>query len=634
MTRLRAEYRKLLANWKNDAEARYLSALRAARVRYPTHEWSHQSHAYYLMARQRPEEALIEWAEALRLDPRDSNNAQYVAECHQDMARRDDAAAAFWKTLTIDPGPHPRHGELRVARARSRGRRPRPSPVGLRARDGAEEPLQLRHGSTHRREAEAGRRGDRALPASGAARPGGGVRRDAGEARRALRREGREGGHRRGARALPVGHREVPGDLRVVPGRLAAIYEQRDDLEKGSKLLVRGFERAREDPTDLVRVATRLLREMGRDDEAIALAEKSAAKYRTDDARAFHLDFLFDTDRREVGLPLAQRFASEVPDSSYRAGKYGKWLIGMPAQAEAEAIFRKGVEREPNVAWRRDRLVDILIQDRVEEAIEVLLAEPKPTGWTHFRRAHCLNLLGRHADALEALKKTRESHGEDWWDEQVEWTIAVLGDEAPPLVLARLTADDAADRFMVRSRAAIAGALARHDDALAAIAKTGKDDRLVRALLAKLIEHSEAYRDVFEARHAEAVADAKTMETRRYLRGVAAGLRAARGDRALLDAHLRRERNVNRLRNVSRASARGATRRSSRTCAKRSRRAASSPRSCQESARPRGGRAWRPRGSGGAARGGDGEVAPRLRGWRRALRRVCSLGSASGRRRG
>src|SRR5262249_23606713 len=81
----------------------FLAELRAARVRYARQEWPHQPHGRYLMASRCWEEALIEWEEALRLDPWDSNNAQYIAECHLELNRREDAAKAFWRTLEIDP---------------------------------------------------------------------------------------------------------------------------------------------------------------------------------------------------------------------------------------------------------------------------------------------------------------------------------------------------------------------------------------------------------------------------------------------------------------------------------------------------------------------------------------------------
>ena len=551
LMRLRALFRKLLAAWNEPNRAIYLAALRAARVRYPLQEWPHQQHAHYLMATRRHEEALIEWEEALRLDRWDSNNAQYVAECHVELRRPDEAAAAFWKTLKID-ATHVRATENFASLALERGEVDLAAHLSTCAREMS--PGNPFNFATAARIADKAGRTDEVMPfLRDVVRLDPAIDFAASRVRLAdlLRAKGDKASVEEALALCLALVKRHPGY--VEPRLKAATFLQEgDDLDRACSLILEGEKSVQdaESASKLLDGVKLLLIELGRDHEAIALAARLADKFKSEALVAAHLDLLFDHDVEE-GLDATERFAKEAPESHYRAVKYAKWLVATPRRSEAEAILKKALEAEPSLPWRRRKLIEILTgEDRVAEAIEVARAEPKPDAGLLVDQAMCENDLGRHSDAHATLARSRKLDQHASFVQQREWTIALLGGSDAETALQRLADEDSPDLFMKRARVSIAAALGRHDEALRAVSTLPEDDWLTRYLLGTLLESSDAYRDPYEARLRRQLETATWFATRRSLRASLAGSRAARGDRGGLDRAIAGERNVRRLGNV------------------------------------------------------------------------------------
>lgn len=543
-----AWYRRLQALWMQAQRvrtgnnlARFTLELRRARVRYHDQEWPHLLHATFLMDDSRFEEALIELENALRIDPHDSNNAQDVAECHMQAGRRDEATAAFWKTLSIDP-THVRATENFAGHCLDGGDMELAAHLVACALEMA--PGNPFNHLTSARVANAQGRVDDALAA----------------ARRCV---------------------EVAPDYVHGPLRLASILAGRDDaasqdeataiyLELAKKfpywfeprwraarrleragningaieLLLAGLEIAQDDPTDLVRHLTEILLEAGDDAGAVDMAERFARERPTVAMLELLWDVLRATDRTERVREATAEFLEPNAKSPFALAQHALSLIGNgPAEnAEAEQLLRAAVDGSPTYHFARRTLAELLAIDRPEDALEVIAEAPGGDDELPVVAAGILCDLGRHAEALAKL----ETVSGDGFALQDTWQRAWLGDDEPAAAAARLPAEPT--RRHTIARFAFLCAAGDYAGAEALLPHLPADDAHAQDLLIMATDGDERFRPVLEERLAVAAAAPGTHYARqRYLRSILIGSAAARGDRAALDARLTGEASAQRV---------------------------------------------------------------------------------------
>lgn len=549
-----AWYRRLQALWSQALRfrtgnnlSRHVVELRRARVRYHDQEWPHVMHAAYLMNDGRHEEALIELEHALRCDPHDSNTAQDIAECHMAQGRRDEATAAFWKALTIDP-THVRATENFAAHALDGGELPLAAHLSACA-------LELAPGNpfnhlTASRVAQAEARRDDALA----------------HARRCVEvQPGYVHGHLHLASLLTT----TPDD--AAQGEALAIYSELSRrhpywfeprwraarrLERDGKvgeavdLLLAGLEIAQDDPVDLVRPLTEILLEAGDEAGAVEMAERFARERPTVGLLEVLWDTLHAAERYDRARASTAEFLAANDQSPFACAQHAFRLLGRGAEADAEAerLLRHAVAGSPTFHWARRLLADLLARDRLDEALAVLASAPG--GDVGNRLAHA-SLLADHGRGDDARAVLAELAIDDGWSQDV-WTRAWLADDAVEVALARLTAGGGAGADAPahhrRTRLALELAAERYADAERTLATLPDDDAITHDVLVWACDADDRFRPALRARLGAALAAPATAHARRrYLRAILDGDAAAAGDRGPLDARLAHERNAARV---------------------------------------------------------------------------------------
>ncbi|UJR85990.1 Hypothetical protein I5071_80710 [Sandaracinus amylolyticus] len=513
--------------------ARFLAALREARVRYHDQEWPHQIHGWYLMDEGRWEEALIELEEALRLDPGDSNNAQDIAECHMSMKRRADADAAFWKTLTIDPtrgratenfASHALEGgdfELaehlsRCARvmapnnpfnwmtaskiAEKLGKRDEAITLGRKC---MEISPRYTYGAIHLAQMLSSDRDD------------------------AVRDEALE--------IVSRLSREAP--LWFEPRwRAAQMLEERGRIEEAVDLLVAGLEIAQDEPVDLLRTLTAILHDAGDTEREVEYAERFAMARPTVGMLGVLFDVLERADRHPRLLEVLHDFHAQSPDSPYACAQLAARIVGQDDEdAQAIALFEKAVQGSPTYAWARRCLATLKGRDDVESAIALLAKAPgAKDAYVELDRAAQLVEARRWDEASDVLAP---------FEAQLGWSGRELRNR---IVLRDRDAKDALEPSSseLRAQLAIAGSLGRFDVVREIDARLSEDDASARTILIASTDGWDELRPLLDARLARLMGDPRaSYYDRTWAHAVLAGSRAVSGDRGAFDAVLAHERN-------------------------------------------------------------------------------------------
>jgi tetratricopeptide (TPR) repeat protein len=546
-----AWYRRLQALWMQAVRvrtgnnlSRFSVELRRSRVRYHDQEWPHLLHAAYLMDDGRFEEALIELEHALRIDPHDSNTAQDVAECHMQAGRRDEATSAFWKALSIDP-THVRATENFAAHALDGGDVELAAHLAACALEMA--PHNPFNHLTDSRVARAQGRDDDALASA--------------------------------RRCVEVGENYVHGPLHLasVLAGLADPAAQDEattiylDLSKkfpywfeprwrgarrleragragdAVELLLAGLEVAQDDPVDLVRPLVEILVEAGDVDRAVEMAERFASQRPTVGLLEVLWDTLRAADRTERVREETAEFLASNQRSPFACAQHAISLTGLGADedAEAEQLLRSAVAGSPTYHLARRRLAELLARDRPDEALTVLDGAPPGDDDNVVAAARILCDLGRYD---EAFARVRDLEGEEFTTQDV-WQRAFLGG-GDPAEAARRTLDQERDhpRRRALARFAFAVAAGDWDHATEAAADLPAGDAHAQDLLILACDGDDRFRDQLERELAATVASPTISYARqRYCAAVLDGSRAARGDRAGLEARLAGEGNPHRI---------------------------------------------------------------------------------------
>jgi tetratricopeptide (TPR) repeat protein len=520
-------------------EKRFLSMLRQVRVKYGTHEWPHQLHGHWLMDEGRHEESLIEFEEALRLDPGDSNNAQYIAECHQQLGRDDDAVAAFRRALAIDPA-HVRATENYAALALDGGELAMASHLSDCACVMA--PGNPFNWATASRVAH--QRGDEAQ-ALAHARKATEVDPDYADAQLRLASllrvapvealpPGADG--REEARAIYAKLVERWPQWFEPRVRFASVLRELDRPDEAIALLEHGIQIAQDEPAPLARELADILIEQGRPAEALAHLARLARERPTVPMRSEYFDYLERLGVEPDGREATKAFLDEHPDSPYALATHAAWLIGGSEEDEqtAETQLRSAVEGAPTYHWARRRLMFALGRTRLDEAIALADASPEPDAWTVFDEVKLRLDAGQ--DALPTLERALTLGGGDgWYAQELANRVLIAGEGALDLAKVRAALDAEDAPALWRRRARLAFALAEADDeaARALVATLPAEDVPTRSLLVHAADCSEALRPLLEERLAAIVADRKRgHDERAWACAVLAGSRAAMAERA------------------------------------------------------------------------------------------------------
>jgi tetratricopeptide (TPR) repeat protein len=520
--------------------ARFVSELRKARVRYHDQEWPHLLHATYLMDDSRHEEALIELETALRLDPQDSNTAQDIAECHMQLQRRDEATAAFWKTLGIDP-THVRATENFAGHALDGGDLDLAAHLSACALEmSPQNPFNY-------------------LVASRTAAARGELDAALGLARRAVEvNPDYVHGHLHLARQLAARGDDASSAeatriyLELTAkhpywfeprGRAARRLELAGRAGEAVELLLAGLEIAQDEPVELLRHLTDILLEAGDDDEAVSAAERFAGQRPTVGMLEVLWDTLDAADRTIASRDATATFLASNDRSPFACAQHAARITGLgeDSDREAERLLRIAVTASPTYGHARRQLAELLVRDRPDEAVALLRAAPPGDAHDELLRASLLADLGRFADARAAMATVPDDGS---WPVQEVWNRVVLGADGPAAARDRL-GDEPRDH-----RARLAFSLALRDDAAvgALFAGLPAGDVCGQLLAVVAADADDRWRDELERRIAARLAVPSLGHVdRRYLAAVRAGNDAARGDRAALDRLLASERNLHRL---------------------------------------------------------------------------------------
>lgn len=546
-----AWYRRLQALWMQAVRVRtgnnlgrFSLELRRARVRYHDQEWPHLLHAAYLMDDGRFEEALIELEHALRIDSHDSNTAQDVAECHMQAGRRDEATAAFWKTLSIDP-THVRATENFAAHALDGGDTELAAHLAACALEMA--PQNPFNHLTQSRVARAQGREDDALVS----------------ARKCVEVQP---GYIHGPLHLASLLTTIADD--TIQAEATTIYLELAKkhpywfeprwraarrLERAGKttdavdLLLAGLEVAQDDPVELVRPLTEILLEAGDEEGATEMAERFARQRPTVAMLEILWDVLRARDQTVRVREATAEFLASNQRSPFASAQHAVDLIGLGTaeDAEAEALLREAVSGSPTYHFARRKLAELLARDRPDDALAVLDGAPPGDDDNRVIAATILCDLGRHDEARAALASLT---GEDFFSQDV-WQRAWLGADAPAEAAARIaTLPELPARRVALGRFAFLIAAARWADAEAAAKELPAADAHAQDLLVLAADGDERFRPGLERELVAAIAaPAATHVRRRYLAAVLDGSRAASGDRAGLEARLAGEGNPQRI---------------------------------------------------------------------------------------
>ena len=546
-----AWYRRLQALWMQAVRVRtsnnlgrFTLELRRARTRYHDQEWPHLLHAAYLMDDGRFEEALIELEHALRIDSHDSNTAQDVAECHMQTGRRDEATAAFWKTLSIDP-THVRATENFAAHALDGGDTELAAHLAACALEMA--PQNPFNHLTQSRVARAQGREDDALVS----------------ARKCVevQPEYIHGPLHLASLLTTIADEAIQAEAATIYVELARKHpywfeprwraarrlERAGKTAEAVELLLAGLEVAQDDPVDLVRPLTEILLEVGDEEGATAMAERFASQRPTVAMLEVLWDVLRAGERAARVRAATAEFLASNQRSPFASAQHAIDLIGLGADedAEAEALLRQAVAGSPTYHFARRRLAELLARDRPDDALAVLDAAPPGDDDNRVTAAAILCDLGRFDDARTVLAAI---HGDDFFSQDV-WQRAWLGDDAPGEAAVRLAArTELPARRVALGRFALLIAAGRWADAEAAAAGLPAGDAHAQDLLVLACDGDDRFRAQLERELAAAVAAPATAHTRRrYLGAVLDGSRAVSGDRAGLAARLDGEGNSQRI---------------------------------------------------------------------------------------
>ncbi|MCA9677700.1 MAG: C39 family peptidase, partial [Myxococcales bacterium] len=537
-----AWYRRLQALWAQAMRfrtgnnlARFVVELRRARVRYHDQEWPHLLHAAYLMDDSRFEEALIELENALRVDPHDSNTAQDVAECHMQGGRRDEATAAFWKTLTIDPG-HVRATENFTAHALDGGDLELASHLSACALELA--PHNPFNHLTASRVAQAeGRAADALVHARRCVEVAPGYVHGALHVASLLTADPSPAAQDEATATYLDLSRKHPYWFEP-RWRAARRLERVGAVGDAVELLLAGLEVAQDDPVDLVRPLTEILLEAGDEDGAVEMAERFARERPTVGLLEVLWDTLHAAERHDRARDSTAEFLEANQQSPFAAAQYAFRLMGRdPEQdAEAERLLRLAVGGSPTFHWARRLLTDLLARDRAEEAIATIAAAPGADVANRLCHASLLSDAGRHDEAREVIASLAIDDG---WSQDV-WNRVHLGDDPAEVALARL-GDGGDDEPAHRRRARLAYSLTagRFADAEAIVAGLPLDDVITQDLLVWACDADDRFRTALRERLGAAlVAPTTPYARRRFAAAVLDGDAAAAGDRGPLDARL------------------------------------------------------------------------------------------------
>ncbi len=528
-------------------QGRFVTALRKARVRYHDQEWPHRLHATYLMDDGRHEEALIELEHALRIDRGDSNTAQDIAECHMAQHRDDEAALAYWKTLTIEAG-HVRATENFASHALAEDDLELAAHLSACALELAPD-----NPFNHVTASRIAQQQDQPTAALAHARQAIAVAPDY------------VWGPMRVAEVLhEVGTPEADAEaaelyLGLVEKRPywfeprwrgARELERQGHVEQAAELLLAGLEIAQDEPVVLVTHLTQILLEAGDDARAIAIAGQYARQRPTSAMLEKWWDTLDAADEPAAAREATAAFLASNPDSPFANAERASRLIGLGGEedATAERLLRHALEGSPTYGWARRQLAGLLFRDRPDEAVHLLAAAPSDDDLEiATARASYLADLERHDEARALLPW----HGGSWREQEV-WNRVVLAGEPAAQALARTRALDAPSAARRDRRAVLAFAVAAEDWALCAALFDAlpADDAITQYMAHAAATVDPRWRPEVERRTAARLARRPEPSTRRYLEAVRDGNRAALGDRAGFDATLARERNVTRLDNL------------------------------------------------------------------------------------
>lgn len=509
---------------------RFLSTLREIRVRYGQAEWPHQIHAHYLMWQDRFEEALIEFEDALRIDPGDSNNAQYIAEMHDRCDRPQAATRGWWRALEIDAS-HVRATENFASHALSQGDLEVAEHLARCAL--VMSPRNPFNHCTASRVAEKLGQHDAAVA----------------HARKCIEVDPDwVPGKRRLAEVLRQ-RKETQGEaLELLLGlckrwtgwfaprlEAASLLVEMHRVDDAVTLLKEGIEAASDEPTDLLRAAVEALLDDGRAEEGLALARQVAGDDAPMGLKVVRLQMLAreraDREATEVARDLVTRFgdmAHTVAEAS----------LHLPDD-EAEEHLRRIVAMTPTYVLARGRLVIKLLGRKPEEALKVASGPVADrSAWVLALRAAGLNDLGRWEEA-ESTARAVFALDPAYGPSTLELVRAVVRDQDPLEGLEKLRGAKADDEASTRARMTLAMGVSRVDEAIECAGRLPAADMRVMRALTHMAEVDPKYRSVLELRLAPLLSgDPEDDDDRTWLAAVLAGSQGASGDTETFDRAL------------------------------------------------------------------------------------------------
>jgi tetratricopeptide (TPR) repeat protein len=511
---------------------RFLSMLRRVRVRYARAEWPHQVHARYLMWQKRPEEALIEYEDALRIDPGDANNAQYIAELHGECDRNEEATNGWWHALELDPA-HVRatenfashaleQGDVELAQHLSR------CAVAMAPKNPFNHCTASRVASKLGNYDEAVEHARRCMAVDPEWTPGTRRLAELLRERESTREE-----------ALTL----VLGMTKRWPGwfaprlEAASILRQAGRVDEAVALLKEGIDAAEDEPVDLLREAVEALLDDGRIEDGLELAREVAGDEAPMGLRVVRLEMLHRERRDLEATELARALVRDHQDMGHTVSEASECL----PDEEAEGHLRRILELAPTFRQVRGRLIIKLLGRKPEDALRFASSPGTESDfWILVLRAAALNDLARWADGEQAARSVCELDG-DYQPGVLELVRSLVADKSPREVLARLREQNAADVATRRARLCIAAAVGDVAEAIDVAARLPEGDvRATRSLL-HVAELDPSLRPALEARLSAALASDAPAAERKWFSAVLAGSRGASGDteafeRALAEA--------------------------------------------------------------------------------------------------
>jgi tetratricopeptide (TPR) repeat protein len=509
---------------------RFLATLRAIRVRYGQVEWPHQIHAHYLMWQDRFEEALIEFEDALRIDPGDANNAQYIAEMHDRLDRADDATRGWWKALELDPS-HVRATENFSSHALAQGDIEVAEHLARCAL--VMSPRNPFNHCTASRVAEKLGRHDEAVA----------------HARKCIEVDPEwVPGKRRLAEVLRQREDTREEALQLLLSlcqrwkgwfaprlEAASLLREMERVDDAVKLLREGIEAASDEPTDLLREAVEALLDAGREDEGLALAREVAGPGAPMGLSVVRLQMLARERRDEEATEVARDLAARFPDMAHTIAEAAMQL----PDEEAEGHLRRIVDMTPTYVLARGRLVLKLLGRKPEDAVHFAsgaVADHSP--WLTGLRAAGLNDLGRWKEA-EAAARAVFALDADYAPSTLEMVRAVVADGDPMRGLERLRDAKPDDELATRARLTLSMGLSRVDEALECAARLPPNDVRATRALTHAAEVDRKHRPMLEQRLRAVLESGEPDEDDHvWLSAVLAGSRGASGDMAAFDQAL------------------------------------------------------------------------------------------------